>query len=367
MKAAKIDAVIKAMEEIAPIVLAESWDNVGLQIGFRKKDVDKVLLSLDVDESIIKEAIRLNAGLIVSHHPLIFSALRNIDSDDPIGSTIMTAVKNEISVFCAHTNLDKAKKGVNDALAEALGLTKTRPLITETDKFVKLIVFVPLDYIEIVKKALGDAGAGKIGNYSHCSFETRGRGAFKPLVGADPTIGKVGELTDVDEARLEVIVNKNDLSEALRSMLYVHPYEDVAYDVYPLNNEDAETGIGRVGELDKAVKLSDFAELCSRRLKVRPRIVGSAGAIKKVAVCGGNGGTMIEAAIKSGAQILVTGDIKYHQAKLAKDLGFCVFDCDHDATEKVVLDSLKSRLSKKVKGTEFVISKVDTAPWRNNV
>jgi len=353
------------MEELAPLSLAEEWDNAGLQLGDTSKPVTKILLSLDINSKVIEEAIAIGAELLISHHPLIFPKILNIDFNKTPGKEIGAAIKGGVAIYSSHTNLDKAKGGVNDQLALELGLKDIETLLPEADNLNKLVVFVPKADEERVKKAIGDIGAGQFGNYSHCSFAASGQGNFKPLSGAKPAIGKVGRLTSVSEVRLEVIVRDNMLPEVVGAMLKAHPYEEVAYDIYPLKNKDYLFGLGRLGILNEPVALDDFIEVCRAKLQVEPNIAGDVDYVKKVAVCGGSGGGLIRAAQSASADILVTGDIKYHDAWLAKEINFCVVDCGHDATEKIVLKYLKEYLSSATANElNISISKLPTSPWR---
>lgn len=360
--------IIAAMEKKAPSNLAEIWDNVGLQVGSDDKAVTKVLICLDVNEEVLNEALKNGANLIVSHHPLIRREISRIDFGDPVGKRLVSAIKKDIAIYVSHTNLDKAIGGVNDQLAEVLGLRETVALLPENNNFYKLAVFVPQTAKEHLKAAIGGAGAGMIGNYSHCSFETAGTGFFKPLAGARPAIGKVGEVFEAEEVKLEAIVGKDRLTDVVVAMLAAHPYEEVAYDVYPLENQDKYTGLGRLGTLEEPLTLDEFADRCRQKLGTEPRISGGAELIRKVAVCGGGGASLISNAQGSGADLLVTGDVKYHDAQLAKELSFCVVDCGHDATETVVLEPLKDYLVSEIDHmTEIIVSLIPTSPWRPDV
>ncbi len=322
----KIRQIVNAIERLAPLSLAEAWDNSGLQIGDMEWPVKKILLSLDVSQEVVKEAVRIGAGLIITHHPLIFPKLRTIDLNKTQGRIICDAIKGNISIYSAHTNLDKAKGGVNDQLALALGLKDVSTLLPEENNLYKLVVFVPKADVKAVKKAIGAVGAGLLGNYSHCSFSALGEGNFMPLIGAKPTIGIVGRLESVEEVKLEVLVRRGMLSATINAMLKSHPYEEVAYDIYALKNKDTFFGLGRIGALEERLAFSDFIGLCRKKLLSEPRWAGGVGTVKNVAVCGGAGADLIALAQERGADVLVTGDVKYHDAWLAKDLNFCVID-----------------------------------------
>lgn len=361
----KINRIVNIMEKLAPPSLAEEWDNSGLQIGDATRRVTNILLSLDVNPGVVDEAIALGAELIITHHPLIFPNTQSIDLNKPLGKVIDAAIKGDISIYSAHTNLDKAKGGVNDQLARVLGLKDVKTLLPEQHNLYKLVVFVPKTAEIMVKQALGDIGSGVVGNYSHCSFAAPGEGNFKPLHGATPAIGEIDSLTSVEEVRLEVLVRANVLAGAVSAMLKAHPYEEVAYDVYPLKNSDDSFGLGRIGTLKAPVKLSKFIDICRKNLRVQPRVAGNVDSVQKVAVCGGSGAGLISTAKKADADLLVTGDIKYHDAWLTKDLNFCVIDCGHDATEKIVLKFIKKYLrAATADELNISISKLPTSPWR---
>lgn len=365
---ANIKDLIAAVEKLAPSYLAEEWDNVGLQIGVLDKEVKKVLLALDVNIDVINEAISLGADLIFSHHPLIRQGINSITGGDPVGDRIISAIKNNLAILVAHTNLDKTVGGVSDRLAERLGLIGSEPLIPEKKNQYKLAVFIPVNAVSEVKRAIGDAGAGKIGNYSHCLFASPGTGSFKPLSGARPAIGEVGKIEEVEEVKLEAVVRKDRLAAVVEAMLAAHQYEEVAYDIYPVENDDKEVGIGRLGKLPAPSTLEDFLNTCREQLDVEPRVAGDTVNVNTVAVCGGSGADLISTARERGADLLVTGDVKFHDAQLAKELGFCVIDCGHDASEKVVLKPLKSYLETEMKGrVEILVSEIATHPWRRDV
>jgi len=362
-----VGKIIDFMNAIAPEVLAEKWDNVGLQVGSVASRVKRILLALDVDISVIEEAKKARVDIIISHHPLIRSDLKRIITDAGKGEVIAHAIRSNISIYSAHTNLDKAKGGVSDCLASSLDLVDVKALIPVTGYLYKIAVFVPIDSREKLKKAMGDAGGGAIGMYSHCSFETSGVGNFRPLRGSNPTLGRIGKTEEVSEVKLEVLTRKNDLKAVIDVMVNNHPYEEVAYDVYELSNEDREVGIGRIGRLKKKNDFKSFIEACKVAFGDNIRVAGDPRKIDRVAVCGGSGAGFIGEAMAAGADVFVTGDIKYHDAKEAIDRGFLIIDGTHDATETKVLNSLKKDLGREFKDIPIKISRVKTNPWRRDV
>ncbi|MGF7186797.1 dinuclear metal center YbgI/SA1388 family protein [Desulfitispora alkaliphila] len=348
---AKCQQIISWIESLAPKTLAESWDNVGLQLGDPACQVEKVMVSLDVDSKVAAEAIEKKVDLIVTHHPFIFKPMKNLRTDLPQGEIIAELIKAGVSLYTAHTNLDCAPDGVNKALAETLKLTQTEILkVTNTNKLYKIVVFVPQGHQEEVRGALAAGGAGWIGNYSECGFELKGQGTFRPQDETNPYIGTPGKLERVDEYRLETIVPENKLKRAIAAMIKAHPYEEVAYDIYPLENRGEEFGLGLIGKTEK-MPLNEFVFEAKKALNsVGVKVVSSGvEVVKKVAVCGGSGSDLVSAAKFKGADVLVTGDVGYHQAQIAQALGIAVIDAGHFATENVVVSKLSEYIEQQAK------------------
>lgn len=339
-------SIISWLEEWAPLDTAEAWDNSGLQVGDPSQPVQKVLLSLDVTEAVVAEAVATGSQMIISHHPLLFRPCRQIRTDTAEGRVLAELLRNHLCVYAAHTNLDVADGGVNDALAEKIGLRRCVPLRKHDESLLKVIVFVPPTHAERVWSAMSAAGAGHIGNYSHCSFRTSGTGTFLPLPGAQPFSGKVGQLSQDDEIRVETVVKARAGSAVLKAMLASHPYEEPAYDVIPLQNTLSRGGLGRMGELAAPMELPALVSLLKVALQASSiRVAGAfAGTVSRVAVCGGAGADLAGDAVRCGAQVFVTGDMKYHEAQTAVTQGLCVLDAGHYATEFPVLDVLQDRL-----------------------
>lgn len=367
---ATVKQVTAALEEMAPQSLAESWDKVGLQVGDPCRPVRKVLLSLDSnDEGVIDEAIRIGADLIIAHHAMIFKAVQAIRTDTPYGRKLGKLLSNNIGVYVAHTNLDIAEGGINDILASRLHLEQVEILSrVHNTRLKKLVVFVPQTHHEQVRKAIGDAGAGWIGNYSHCTFNTPGEGTFIPQAGTDPYIGEQGKLEHVQEIRLETVVPEKIQERVIAAMLSAHPYEEVAYDLYPLEIMGQEMGVGRVGNLVQDMTLEQFAQFVKQQFEVEcVRIVGPRDRkIRRVAVLGGSGEEYYPEALKKGADVYVTGDIRYHYAQDALAEGLCLVDPGHN-TEKVCMPSLQAYLTAKMNeygfDTEIVVSETNTEPF----
>lgn len=359
--------IIAVLEELAPPALAEEGDRIGLQFGRADQAVDRLLLCLDVTPAVVEEAAQQGAQMLVTHHPPLGRPLTSLEEDRPDAALAAALVRRGLAVYVLHTNWDRAPAGVNACLARALGLSEVEPLAeAEEGFFYKLVTFVPRGYEDQVRQALAEAGAGVIGAYSHCSFQTAGTGTFKPLPGASPFIGSEGQLEHVEEFRLEMLLPRYRLARVLQALRRAHPYEEVAFDVYPLANRPAGAGLGAVGNLASAMTLGDFAGRVKEALGVSPvRLVGDlARPVRRVAVCGGSGGTLLKAAQKKRAEVLVTGDLKYHQALEARALGLAVIDAGHGATERVSLPSLARALEAALPELEVRLSTVEGEPWR---
>ncbi|NLZ51990.1 MAG: Nif3-like dinuclear metal center hexameric protein [Thermoanaerobacteraceae bacterium] len=344
--------LVQIIEQWAPRKLAMDWDNPGLALGDLSGEISKVLLTLTVTSEIIEFAAKNGYEMIISHHPLFFKPLKSLKKDTPIGKIVYKAIKNDIVIYSAHTNMDITSGGINDILAHLLNLEQIQVLKqTCREKLNKLAVFVPRGYEDAVRNAICDAGAGHIGNYSHCSFSTDGFGTFKPLEGTNPFIGEHNKLQRADEIRIETIVPESLQKKVISAMIKAHPYEEVAFDIYPLDNPGEKFGLGRIGYTKEPVTLKDFCEIVKHNLNTSyVRVVGDVKkSISKVAVCGGAGGDLIPAAAFFGADVLVTGDVKYHEALDAKESGLAIIDAGHFATETILLPALKEHLEEQTK------------------
>lgn len=338
----RIHDLVGLLNALYPPALAEGWDNVGLQVGDPRAQVSKVLVCLDASETALQAALDQGAEALLCHHPLIFQPLRSLTPRDETGRILFAAVQQGIAIIAAHTNLDRADNGLNDWLAAALGLSDWRPLLGGDDPLVKLIVYVPAGYEGQVADALFKAGAGQIGNYDNCSFRSEGIGTFHANDGCSPFMGKVGERSSVRELRLETVVPQGLVSRVVERMTRAHPYEEVAYDLVPLANRRKEIGLGRIGRLAQTTTLADFAATVKEALQVETiRVVGNhQGSVSKVAVCGGSGASLLKEAARQGADVLVTGDVKYHEARNAASLGLALIDAGHFATERLMAGHL---------------------------
>lgn len=360
--------IIKIMNEIAPESLAESWDNVGLLVGNADSEVDRVLVALEATEAVVDEAISSNIDLIICHHPLLFKPLKRITDADPIGKLVRKLIKNDISLYAAHTNLDIAKGGTNDYVAEILELDLVQGLEkTGSSNYMKVAVYVPLDNLESVRSAMASAGAGQIGAYSDCSFVTEGDGMFKPLEGARPHIGSVNELETVREGKLEVIVDKKNLGRVIDSMIKAHPYEVPAYDVWALENEIESYHLGRTGLISGKYTLKEYAEFVKEKLQVgQLRYVGDSDKrVRKAAICTGAGADVMKAAVKKGCDVLITGDLKYHEAQTALQMNLTVIDAGHFETEQIFVQRLADKLKRSFEAKEYDVAVVESSSESN--
>ncbi|WP_121662863.1 Nif3-like dinuclear metal center hexameric protein [Metabacillus litoralis] len=362
--------VIQLFESFSPKAYAVEGDKIGLQIGSLNKKVKNVMITLDVVESVIDEAIVQNVDLIIAHHPPIFRPIKTLSTETTYGKMLEKCIKHNIAIYAAHTNLDVAIGGVNDLLAEALQLTNLEVLVpTYEDQLKKLVVFVPDTHEKVVRDALGSAGAGHIGAYSHCSFSAKGEGSFLPLDQSNPFIGEKGKLEYVDEHRIETIFPQSIQKKVIQAMLKSHPYEEVAYDIYPVEQKGEVLGLGRIGKLNKELTLQEFAEHVKTSLHVEcVKMVGKPDAkIKKVAVLGGDGNKYIQQAKFKGADVYVTGDLYFHVAHDAMMMDLNVIDPGHHV-EKVMINGVSKKLGELCLNEKFDVkvfgSQVDTNPFK---
>ena len=343
---ARIQDLIGLIHTDYPPSLAEDWDNVGLQVGDPAAPLERVLIALDVTAATLAEAEALAVQAIVTHHPLIFRPLKSITSLDPNSRLLMRAIAANIAVIAAHTNLDCGADGLNDWLAVKLGIKEALPLRGGTLPLYKLVVYVPAGHERAVESALFAAGAGTIGAYDHCSFTSAGTGRFRSGATSVPFIGSPGQESTPPEIRIETIVSAERVSKVIDKLRKAHPYEEPAYDLLLLQNRRDDLGLGRIGRLPQPLPLQDYARQISAALGTNLlRLVGDPQRlVSKVACCGGSGASLLFDAQRQGADLLVTGDIKYHDARNALDLGLTLVDAGHFATEQVMVAGLAEKL-----------------------
>lgn len=344
--AVTIEDVARALEELAPPGLAEPWDRCGLQVGDPRAPVHAVLVALDPSPQALSEALRRRAQLLVTHHPLLLQPPPRLDLSTPLPRLLADFIRSGVGVYAAHTNLDRAPGGVNDALAGRLGLGEVRGL-GPGESLCKVVVTVPLGYEDPVRRALAAAGAGKIGKYEGCGFGCRGTGVFVPREGARPFLGEPGKEERADETRWEVVVRRSALPAALAAVRREHPYEEPAVDVYALEGTVSEGALGRWGVLPAPRLLGEWAGEVARLLGAgSARLVGDPQAVvERVGVCGGSGASLWPQAVAAGVQVLVTGDVKYHAALEARQAGLALLDVGHAPSEQVAVDVLVAHLA----------------------
>ncbi|GAB4245374.1 MAG: Nif3-like dinuclear metal center hexameric protein [Ekhidna sp.] len=359
----KISDITNFLEQWAPPSLQESYDNSGLLIGEKNQQVNSALITLDITEEVLDEAITNNHNLIIAHHPFIFKGIKKIGNHHWIDRCIRKAIKHDIAIYAIHTNLDNVHTGVNQRIAEKIGLVKTQILAPKASTLSKLTVFVPIDGKEKLLTALYEAGAGNIGNYDHCSFQLDGTGTFRGNESSNPTVGSRGKEEHVKETRIEVIVPKYASSGVLSAMHQTHPYEEVAYYLQELMNQNQEVGAGMMGYLEAPMKADAFLEHLKVSMQLstirHTRLVKKE--IHKVALCGGSGSFLLEQAKRNKADIYITGDFKYHDFFEANG-ELIIADIGHYESEVFTKELLQDVLTKNFTKFAFRLSQVDTNP-----
>ncbi len=359
----QIKDIIQFLEQFAPVAYQESYDNSGLLVGERTTELTSILITLDVTEQVINEAIANDCNLIIAHHPLIFKGLKSITGNHWVERCVIKAIKNDIAIYASHTNLDHVYSGVNKRICDQLGLIHTKVLSPKPDTLTKLTTFMPQGETQLVLDALYEAGAGQIGNYDHCSFQVGGQGTFRPGEGTNPHIGRQHEDETVDENRAEVIFPSFLSGKILESLHKAHPYEEVAYYLTSLKNKNQEVGSGMVGELPEKMESKRFLQVLKQTFKaqgIRHTHLHT-DEVKKVAVCGGAGSFLLPAAIRCHADIFITGDFKYHDFFEA-DGKIIVADIGHFESEQYTKDLLFDILRDNFTNIAVRLSEVQTNP-----
>jgi len=368
---ASVGDVARVLEAWAPRATAESYDNVGLLIGDGNSEVRRALIALDLTPGVVQEATEGDFDLVVTHHPLIFKPIRSLVSGPFVSGLALQLARQGISLYAAHTNLDAAKDGVSFELARTLGLTGTEFLERPSDTVIKLVTFVPKDHEEVVRHALGRAGAGAIGDYRDCAFSSPGTGHFRAGTGTDPFIGAPGGRPEaVEEIRLEVEVARWMVGDVVAALQAAHPYEEVAYDLYPVSQPATNVGFGAVGLLPAPLSTKDFLSHVRSALSV-PVLRWSGPEsleVSRVAVCGGSGARFLGAASARRCQALVTADVSYHAFfEVFDDLGraeILLIDAGHYETEAATEDLLLRNLSRHFPGVQWSKTAIATNPVR---
>lgn len=358
-----IKDVAAELEQLVPLSYQESYDNSGLLIGDPSSQLEGILVTLDVTPEVIDEAHSKGANLIVAHHPLIFSGLKKLTGRTYVERAIIKAIKYDIAIYAAHTNLDSIIGGVNSRIGEILQLTNLRFIEPKESELVKLVTFVPTADAEKVRKAMFNSGAGHIGNYDCCSYNVEGNGTFRAGKGANPYVGRIGELHTEPEARVEVVVPKARLSTVIREMTEAHPYEEVAYDIYPLLNAFKGAGTGMVGELKEPIAELDFINIVKKTFNAQAarhtNLLGKK--IRRVAFCGGSGSFLIKQTISANADVFITADVKYHQFFDAEGK-ILIVDIGHFESEQFTVDIFYEYLSKNFSKFAVLKSEIKTNP-----
>ncbi len=311
----KLKELISFLETIAPLAYQEDYDNSGLIVGHPEQEVNAALISLDCTEAVVDEAIDLGISVIISHHPIVFRGLKKLNGKTYVERVVMKAIKHDIALYAIHTNLDNVQQGVNQRICDKLGVKDCRILKSKQGILKKLVTFCPTPFAEIVRKAMFNADGGWIGNYAECSYSSEGFGTFKAGPGADPYAGEIGKRHQEAETRIEMIYPANLEKRLIAALCEAHPYEEVAYDLYPLDNSYQEVGSGMIGNLERDMDEADFLKLVKERMNAAViRHTGLRGKrISRVAVCGGAGSFLLSDAINAGADIFITADFKYHE------------------------------------------------------
>lgn len=344
----KIQEIISFLESVAPACLQESYDNAGLITGNSNWQCTGIIASLDATEAVVQEAISKKCNLIVAHHPIILGGLRKITGKNYVEQTVIAAIKNDIAIYAIHTNLDNVLHGVNAAIADKLGLVNRSILQPKNDTLKKLFTFVPVEFAENVRSAIFNAGGGHISNYSECSFNTAGQGTFKPGEGTNPFTGKVGIRHTEEEIKMEMIFPAWQEKSILAAMIDAHPYEEVAYDIVPLDNQNQGVGSGLLGKLPEAISEPALLELLKQKFNLsvirHTPLLGKP--VHTIALCGGAGSFLTGAAVAAGADFYITGDVKYHEFFDANNR-LVIADIGHYESEQFTINLLFDLLSQK--------------------
>ena len=355
--------IIRVFDQAAPFTFQEPYDNSGLQTGHPGMEINSALICVDVTEDVLQEAIECSANLIISHHPLIFQGIKSLTGRNFTERIIIRALKEDIATLSVHTNYDSILNGVNSKICEKLNLQNLTILDPLKNSLLKLVFFVPEDYASKLREKIFEAGAGVIGKYDSCSFNTPGEGSFRASDKANPFVGEIGKLHFEKEIRIETIIPAALKDRVVSALIKAHPYEEVAYDLYPLSNDYQNAGMGMTGELPLAMDEMEFLLLvkekfgagCIRHTKFL------SGKVKKVAVCGGSGSFLLSKAIESGAQVFVTGDFKYHQFFEAENR-ILIADIGHYESEQFTKELFYELLIKNYPKFALHLSKHNTNP-----
>jgi dinuclear metal center YbgI/SA1388 family protein len=359
----KLSEIISVIESFAPPAYQENYDNSGLATGEPGMEITGALLCIDVTLPVIEEAVQLGANLILSHHPVIFNPIKQLTGKNLAERILLESIRKNIAIYSAHTNLDNMITGVNHKICEKLGLLNTAVLVPLQHGLNKLVTFVPKSHADTVRTALFSAGAGHIGNYDSCSFNVEGKGSFRGQEGTSPFVGEVGKHHFEEEVRIETIFPSVITSVLVKALLKAHPYEEVAYDIYPLENQFTRVGSGMIGELEQHMDETDFLqhakEVFHCQVIRHSKLLGKP--LKKIAVCGGSGSFLIPAALSLGADMFLTGEVKYHQFFDASDK-IIIADIGHYESEQYTIEIFYDILTKNLSNFAVHFSHINTNP-----
>lgn len=359
----KISEIVSHLESLAPRSSQESYDNAGLICGDLNANVSSALICLDSIESVIDEAIRLNCGLVIAHHPIVFKGLKSLTGKNYVERVVIKCIQNNIALYAIHTNLDNYKYGVNFEISQRLGLKNIEILAPKENVLKKLIVFVPKENAETLSSALFLAGAGNIGNYSECSFSANGIGSFLPNENANPKVGERSKRNLVEEVKLEFIVSNHRLRNVIIAMHENHPYEEIAFDVLHLENNNPHEGAGMIGELESEMPIMDFLHFLKQQFHcgVVRHTKPINDTVKKIALCGGSGSFLLRDAIQKKADIFITGDFKYHEFFDAEQK-IVIADIGHYESEQFTINLIERILKKKFPNFAVHLTGINTNP-----
>ncbi|MCC2599811.1 Nif3-like dinuclear metal center hexameric protein [Sphingobacterium sp. FBM7-1] len=359
----KIKELVQYLEQVAPLAYQESYDNSGLLVGNPEDEIQQALIALDCTEEVVDEAIAKGCDIIIAHHPIVFTGLKKLNGKNYVERVIIKAIQHRIALYAIHTNLDNVLPGVSGKIAEKLGLESFAILRPKRNLLKKLAVFVPRTHVEFVRTALFDAGAGAIGDYDECSYNTSGYGTFRPLAGANPTIGNLNQQERVEETKIEVIYPERLERAILVSMYAAHPYEEVAHDIFVLENTLHTVGAGAIGNLPQPMEEAEFLTYLKDRLNVEvirhTKLLNKP--ISRVAVCGGAGGFLLNDAKRSGADIFISADYKYHEFFDAEG-EIVIADIGHFESEQFTQELLLEIIQKKFANFAVLLTGIETNP-----
>jgi dinuclear metal center YbgI/SA1388 family protein len=359
----KIKQIFPILQELAPLEYAEDFDNVGLLVGNQEQEITGILVCHDAIESIIDEAIENNCNLVVCFHPILFSGIKKITGKNYVERAVIKAIKNDIAIYAIHTALDNHKNGVNKIFCDALGLKNTKILIPKQNFIQKLVTYTVPENAEKLRKALFDAGAGKIGNYENCSYNSTGIGTYMGNENSNPQIGNKLEFIEANEIKIEVTFEKHLQSKIINTLFKNHIYEEVAYEIYNLQNTHQNIGLGMIGELEEELDELKFLNIVKQKMQCggirHTQILNKK--IKKVAVLGGSGSFAIPNAIQAGADVFLTADLKYHDFYQAENQ-ILLADIGHFESERFTKNYIVDFLKEKITNFAIVLSQINTNP-----